>query len=370
MSKSKVLIGAAFVMGGLLGLVPLFTLDSERLSGRVVLTPQLEAQAIAAAPASSSGSDSSALGSFGGVQVMRSQLSGGEAQKLYEAEMQVFSAAEQILVQRYITTFFEKLKDERKMASAEEAQSAYFAEKVAVSSTEVERFLNENKDNPALQRIPADQRAPQVKNYLEGKAREGVFRSLVDEAKNSGAIRVSVRRPAEPKLDVTDGGNYFMGPKDAKVTIVEFADYQCPFCARMVPTLAEIVKEYAGKVRWVYRDFPLREIHPEALPAAVAANCAGAQGKYFDMHHELFENLQRLGPSLYRELAGKIGLEMSQFETCLKDPKMENEVLKDAQEGQDLGVNGTPAYFVNGRKLGGAVDRNEFVRLIEAELKR
>ncbi|MEY4065286.1 MAG: hypothetical protein RIR26_1494, partial [Pseudomonadota bacterium] len=310
MSKSKVLIGAAFVLGGLLGLVPLFTLDSGRLAGRVVLTPQLETQAVAAAPLGAGATDASALGSFSGVQVMRSQLSGGEAQKLYEAEMQVFSAAEQILVQRYIASFFEKMKEERKLSSAEEAQASYFAAKVAVSPAEVERFLNENKDNPALQRIPADQRAPQVKNYLEGKAREGAFRSLVDEAKNSGAIRVAVKRPAEPKLDVTDGGNYFMGSKDAKVTIVEFADYQCPFCARMVPTLAEVVKEYEGKVRWVYRDFPLREIHPEALPAAVAANCAGAQGKYFDMHHALFENHQRLGAPLYRELAGKIGLDL------------------------------------------------------------
>ncbi|NBO37221.1 DsbA family protein [bacterium] len=366
MSKSKVLIGAAFVLGGLLGLVPLFALDKSRISSRALLNPQGASEAIAA-PASA---DSSLIGTYGANQVQRAQLNGGEAQKLYEAEMQVYSAAEQILVQRYVTEFFEKMKTEKKFGSVEDAQAAYFSERVTVATAEVDKFLEENKDNPALQRIPQDQRAGQVRSYLEGRAREGAFRQLVDQAKNSGAIRVALRRPAEPKLEVDDGGNFFLGPKDAKVTIVEFADFQCPFCARMIPTLDTIMKEYKGKVRWVYRDFPLREIHPEALPAAIAANCAGAQGKYFEMHHALFSNHQRLGSALYKELAGKIGLDGGKFDSCLKDPKMEAEVLKDSLEGQNLGINGTPAYFVNGRKLGGAVDKAEFARLIEGELAK
>ncbi|MEN9808689.1 MAG: hypothetical protein RLZZ488_256 [Pseudomonadota bacterium] len=366
MSKSKVLIGAAFVLGGLLGLVPLFALDKERISSRLPFSPSSPSEAVAAPAAGDSGS----LGSFGSTQVQRAQLNGSEAQKLYEAEMQVFNAAEQILIQRYVSEFFEKMKTERKFASVEEAQAAYFNDKVSVPAAEIQSFLEENKANPALQRIPENQRAEQVRAYLEGRQREGVFRQLVEQAKNSGAIRVAVRRPVEPKLDVDDAGNYFLGPKDAKVTIVEFADFQCPFCARMVPTLKEIVEQYKGKVRWVYRDFPLREIHPEALPAAVAANCAGAQGKYFEMHNALFENYARLNISLYRELAGKLSLDAGKFEECLKDPKMEAEVLKDAADGQNIGINGTPAYFVNGRKLGGAVDRAEFVRLIEAELAK
>jgi protein-disulfide isomerase len=367
MSKSKILIGTAFVLGGLLGLVPLFVLDKERLAGRMSFSTSPMGEAVAA---SSGGESSSLLGSIGTAQVQRTQLNGSEAQKLYEAEMQVYNAAEQILIQRYIGDYFEKLKTERKLASSEEAQMAFMNEKVKVGDSEVQKFMEENKDNPALQRIPEAQRTQQVRGYLEGRAREGAFRQLVDQARSSGAIRVALRRPVEPKLDVDDGGNYFLGPKDAKVTIVEFADYQCPFCARMVPTLKEIVEQYKGKVRWVYRDFPLREIHPEALPAAVAANCGGAQGKYFEMHQGLFDNYSKLGIGLYKELAGKYSLDVAKFEECLKDPKMEAEVLKDATEGQNLGINGTPAYFVNGRKLGGAVDKAEFMRLIDTELAK
>lgn len=182
MSKSKVLIGAAFVLGGLLGLVPLFTLDKERISSRIPFVSQGSSEAIAA-PASG---DGAALGSFGNTQVQRNQLNGNEAQKLYEAEMQVYTAAEQILVQRYITGFFEKMKTERKLASAEEAQAAYFSERVKLPPGEVEKFLEENKDNPALQRIPQDQRAPQVRNYLEGRAREGAFVSLSMKQRTQG----------------------------------------------------------------------------------------------------------------------------------------------------------------------------------------
>ncbi|NBX15978.1 MAG: DsbA family protein [Proteobacteria bacterium] len=367
MAKTKVLIGAAFVLGGLVGLVPLFALDKERLAGRGVLSPSVSAEAVAA-PAAAGGGN--IIGTFGSERVERSQLNGGEAQKLYDAELQVYNAAEQILVQRYVSQFFEKMKTERKFASIEEAQSAYFNDKVNVPAKEIEEFLEENKANPALQKIPQAERAGQVKAFLEGRAREGAFRQLVDAARNSGSIRVALSRPVEPKLNVDDGGNYFLGPKDAKVTIVEFADFQCPFCARMVPTLKEIVDQYKGKVRWVFRDLPLREIHPEALPSAVAANCAGAQGKYFEMHHALFDNYRTLGNPLYKELAGKLSLDVPKFESCLKDPKMEAEVLRDAAEAQNLGVNGTPAYFVNGRKLGGAVDRAEFSRLIDAELAK
>jgi protein-disulfide isomerase len=367
MAKTKVLIGAAFVLGGLVGLVPLFTLDKERLSLRGGLSPSTSAEAVAA-PASSGGGN--VIGTFGSERVERTQLNGGEAQKLYDAELQVYNAAEQILVQRYVTQFFEKLKTERKFASIEEAQAAYFNDKVSVSAKAVEDFLEENKANPALQKIPEGERAGQVRAFLEGREREGAFRQLVEAARSSGSIRVALSRPVEPKLNVDDGGNYYLGPKDAKVTIVEFADFQCPFCARMVPTLKEIVEQYKGKVRWVFRDLPLREIHPEALPSAVAANCAGAQGKYFDMHHALFENYRTLSSTLYKELAAKMSLDMQKFEACLKDPKMEAEVLRDAAEAANLGVNGTPAYFVNGRKLGGAVDRAEFARLIDGELAK
>jgi protein-disulfide isomerase len=367
MSKTKVLIGAAFVLGGLVGLVPLFTLDKERLSVRGLISPSTSAEAVAAPSGAGAGN---VIGTFGSEKVERSQLNAGEAQKMYDAELQVYNSAEQILVQRYVAQFFEKMKAERKFASLEEAQAAYFNDKVNVSAKQVDEFLEEQKSNPRLQEIPEKERAGEVRKFLERNAREGAFRQLVDQARNSGTIRVAISRPVEPKLNVDDGGNYFVGPKDAKVTIVEFADFQCPFCARMVPTLKDVVEQYKGKVRWVYRDLPLREIHPEALPSAVAANCAGAQGKYFEMHNELFENHRNLSSALYKDLAGKLSLDMQKFETCLKDPKMEAEVLRDAAEAQNLGVNGTPAYFVNGRKLGGAVDKAEFSRLIDSELAK
>jgi protein-disulfide isomerase len=159
-----------------------------------------------------------------------------------------------------------------------------------------------------------------------------------------------------------------MGSKDAKVTIVEFADYQCPFCARFVPTMKQILKKYDGKVKWVYRDFPLREIHPEAAPAAVAARCAGQQGKFWEAHGYLFDNLQSLSASLYEKMGGELGLEKTKFEACLKDPAVAAAVTEDQNDGSKYGVQGTPTYFVNGRKAPG--DEREMTRIIEEELAK
>lgn len=311
------------------------------------------------------------LGSFGSTSVTRDELNSTERLKLYEAESQVYNAIEEIVVQRYVTNYFADYQKEKNLPDTFAAQNEFFKDKVAVNDAEVKKLLDENKDNPNLQRIPEPERIMQVRQYLEGNARRVAMKEFVDSAKARGDIQIGVPRPVEPRLEISDGGNKpVYGPEDAKVTIVEFADYQCPFCARMVPTLKEVTEKYEGKVRWVYRDFPLREIHPEALPAAVAANCAGEQGKYKEMHHALFENYQNLNSALYTKLAGDLKLDGEKFATCLKDPKQSEEVMRDYADGTQYGVQGTPSYYINGRKLGNGGDVREFSRLIDEELAR
>lgn len=376
MSKGKVVLVGLILAGGVVGLVPLFMRDKGALTSSLksVVSRATGSSAadtgIGEAQAAGAKGGAASLGSFGGKPLDRASLSGDEKLKLFEAENQVYNAIEEVLVQRYVASFFETYKAKNNLPDINAAQAAYFKDKVVVPEPEVAKFLAENKDNPGLQRIPEAERTTQVRGYLENRARSGAVRQLVDEAKAKGEIVVSVSRPVEPRLDVADGGNASFGPKDARVSIVEFADYQCPFCARMVPTLKEVVKKYDGKVRWVYRDFPLREIHPQALPAAVAANCAGVQSKYYEMHTLLFENHANLNDALYTKLAGELSLDMGKFNTCLKDPKQAEEVLADQTDGTRVGVNGTPAYFINGRKLGGAVDVREMSRVIDEELAK
>jgi protein-disulfide isomerase len=171
-----------------------------------------------------------------------------------------------------------------------------------------------------------------------------------------------------------------MGSPNAKVTIIEFADYQCPNCrAFWRETLPRIKKEYVetGKVRIVFRDFPIQEIHPEATITAIAAECAEDQGKYFEFHDKVYREQDRRGRDVVRyrvndlkRWAMEIGLEAASFNECVDSERYKEEVAKDFKNGADVGINGTPIFFVNGRMIAGAQPFSNFQRVIEEELKK
>ena len=164
----------------------------------------------------------------------------------------------------------------------------------------------------------------------------------------------------------------FMGKEDAPVTIVEFSDYECPFCARFYQqTLPSLEEEYikTGKVKLVYRDFPL-SFHPQAEPAAIAANCAGEQGKYFEYHDKIFISGGAAGKSSadYKKWAQELSLDVAEWEACTKDPAQRQEIQKDMADGAAVGVQGTPGFIINGKLVSGAQPFSIFKQVIDAEL--
>lgn len=142
--------------------------------------------------------------------------------------------------------------------------------------------------------------------------------------------------------------DHIRGAADAPVTLIEYSDFECPFCGRFVPTVEQVLDEYDGQVKVVYRHFPLNSIHPQAEPAAEAAECAGEQGQFWEFHDALFENQNQLGPDYYTQLAGELGLNTSSFQDCLDSDRMMQKVRQDLQEGQAAGVTGTPGSFIIG----------------------
>jgi protein-disulfide isomerase len=158
----------------------------------------------------------------------------------------------------------------------------------------------------------------------------------------------------------------FLGPEDAKVTIVEFSDYACPFCARAESTIKQILKNYP-QVRWVYRDFP---VHSVGWKAAEAANCAGDQGKYWEYHDILFENQAFLTVKDLKQYAVNLGLDPIKFDSCLDSGKYASEVQKDFNDGRALGVHATPTFFVNGQVIVGAQPYYVFQSAIEKALSK
>jgi len=160
------------------------------------------------------------------------------------------------------------------------------------------------------------------------------------------------------------------GPADAPVTIVEFSDFQCPYCARFVTqTLPQIKQTYEGKVRFVFRDFPLSQIHENAEKAAEAAGCASDQGKFWEYHDKLFSSQSALDVASLKSYASQLGLDTATFDQCLDSSKYAQEVQKDLQDGTSYGVDGTPAFFVNGLLVVGAQPFASFQEVIDAALQ-
>ena len=177
--------------------------------------------------------------------------------------------------------------------------------------------------------------------------------------------------PVDMKALVDD--DPFLGDENAPVTIIEFSDYQCPFCGRFFSqTLPQIKEKYikTGKVRLVDRDFPLDSIHSQATPAALAANCAGEQGKYFEYHDKIFENQPSLGIASLKQWAEELGLDVTAWERCIADPAQLQEVRKDLADGSAVGIQGTPGFFINGQLVSGAQPYTVFEQIIEAELSK
>jgi protein-disulfide isomerase len=194
----------------------------------------------------------------------------------------------------------------------------------------------------------------------------------VEELKNRPAAAAPARPPADDPDKVYQlpvGGSPLKGPKDAKVTIVKFSDYQCPFCASSDPLVNQVLEAFPKDVNYTYKQFPLTSIHPNAMPAAKAALAAGKQGKYWEMHKKLFDNYRALGPEDLKKYAGEIGLDVPKWETDMNSKEVQDQIDSDMQLARTAGVRGTPTIFVNGKKL---QERSfeGFKAAVEVELKK
>jgi protein-disulfide isomerase len=186
-----------------------------------------------------------------------------------------------------------------------------------------------------------------------------------DSLRKTIDVRVMLRPPA---VDVAYDPARVKGDANAPVTIVEFSDFQCPFCKQAEGTLQAVIAKYGSKVRLAYMDFPLREIHPRAQAAAEAARCAHEQGKFWEYHDVLYADQSKLDtPGLIATARG-LGMNEQTFQSCLDSGKFKSKIEADLAEGQKVGVSGTPGFFINGVFLSGAQPQAEFERIIDTQL--
>ncbi len=367
MSSGKFIIGGIFIAAAVVGSIPLFFHDYKKMANS--LTGQTSSTSTISTNTSKVSSISDILGKYNGVTLKRSDLTTQELQSLFEAESQSYKAIENILAKRYFDKMIKEYMKTKGLSNTNAAEQMFIQEKSNVSNEQVKQFIKENAENPQLKGKTPEQQEALVKPYLQNQAAGNYFRGLISQAITKGEIEVTgATKPATPKVNVDINSAPAKGPENAPITIVEFADFQCPFCASAQPVVDEILKQYKDKVRFVFKNYPLVQIHPEAIPAAIAAECANKQGKYWQMHDALFENHKKLNEETYMSLAQKIGLKIDDFNNCRKDQAMHDKINADIEYGQSLGINATPAFYINGVQLMGALPKSEFEKVINNEL--
>jgi protein-disulfide isomerase len=286
--------------------------------------------------------------------------------KLFELEQQRYEARRSAVDQ---LIFQDLIEAEAKKQGAKDGESwlktQIDAKIKQPSDAEIQAMFDQAKD-----RMPPgatlEQVRPQIVQFLTRQQQSKLVQEMYEPIEKAANIQMSIVEPKKPKKEVEAKGPS-RGPDNAKVTIVEFSDFQCPFCGRAHDTVEEVMSAYAGKVRLVFRQFPL-EFHENAPKAAEAALCANEQSKFWDYHDVLFKNQQKLKVEDLKAHAASMGLDAAKFNECLDSGRMAAVVKEDQAAGSKVGVNGTPAFFINGTMLSGAQPLEEFKKVIDAEL--
>jgi protein-disulfide isomerase len=248
--------------------------------------------------------------------------------------------------------------------SSEELIEAEVSQKVQEpSDAEIETFYEANKNRISMSR---EEVLPQIKDYLKRNEEKRLREDFLARLEKEHAI---VRNLDPMKFDVDAAGRPFKGPASAPVVLVEFSDFQCPYCRSFSATLKQVMEKYDGKVRLVFRQFPLANIHKDAERAAEASLCAADQNRFWDLHDYFFENQGKMGDEDILNQVEKLGLDREAFRSCLVAGKSESRVREDIRAGAAAGVEGTPTLFINGRYFSGNYPYEQVAAIIDEELK-
>lgn len=231
-----------------------------------------------------------------------------------------------------------------------------------VTDTEIATWYQANQGR--VQGASLDQVRQPIRNYLTQERMQLARQRYLEELKSKTPVRVTLE---PPRLTVAAAKGAVKGGANAPIEIIEFSDFQCPFCQRAQPTIEQVLKTYGDRVRLVYRHFPLGN-HPQARPAAEASECAAEQSRFWPYHDKLFANPSRLADADLKQHAAELGLDVSKFNACVDSHKYKAQVETDMRDGEEAGVSGTPAFFINGRMISGAQPFDAFKRVIEEEL--
>ncbi len=321
------------------------------------------ATAAAPAPASSAGLPDP-VATIGADSISAADLETAAKPKVFQLQMQISQAYEATLQTMIDERLLEAEAKKRDM-TVEALQAAEIAGKIApVTDEDVATFFAEN--SARMGGATLDQVKPRIQQYLADQGKGERQAAFIGELRTAASVSTHL----DPfRAEVDAGKSARKGPASASIQIVEFSDFQCPYCSRGADTVDQVVAHYGDKVSVAFKHFPL-PFHNEAHLASQAAECAGEQDKFWEFHDTLFENQKALFEADLKKYAGTLSLDQAKFDECLASGRHAATVDGDLEYGKSVGMSGTPGFYINGRMLSGAQPLEAFQKVIDDELAR
>ena len=307
------------------------------------------------------------VASIGGEPILEKDFVKGIESDLYEAEMKVyeikFARLQSLLLEKFMN-----LDPNKKDLTNDQFLDQHIAKSLKISDAEINAFIKERQ-------IPKEQINEEIKGriveYLSVEAKKKAIDKWIAEKTKKTPVEIYIKKPQLPVFDVKAGNAPFKGGAEAKVTIIEYSDFQCPFCSKGATLLTQIEKAYGNKVKIAFKHYPL-PFHAQARVAAEASMCANEQSNklFWKMHDSMFADQTKLDKDSLVAKAKAIGAKEADFKTCLESSKFKALVDADVAEGSAIGIKSTPTFFVNGKLIAGAQPLEVFKEIIDEELAK
>lgn len=294
-----------------------------------------------------------------GVELTQADLEDKEAAKLLQPRDQYYVAQKQALDQLIDDTLLE-MQAQREKLTVQELLDRHVNSQIKEPTEDQLQVYYEGLQTESSYPAMRDKIVETIHQHRFNKIKAEYIRSLRANAN----LQVLL---FPPTAQVALGDSYVRGPKDAPVVIIEFADYECPYCRKFHPDMKKLEQEFPGKIAFAYKDFPL-PMHKSAQKAAEAARCAGEQGRFWEYHDLLFETNSGLEPDHLKDYAHKLNLDSAKFDACLDSGEGSAAVKTDQEQGRELGITGTPSLFVNHHFYSGAINYASLREIVQQQL--
>src|SRR5215213_7100688 len=320
---------------------------ARKLSERFRTTAQVKVIAKPTAPPVTPADRARVLAEVNGKQITMGDIENSLQPLIFNVQEQVYALRKQELDVKVNDALLAQEAQKRQVTTRALLDTEVTAKVPRVTEAQAQAFYNENKE-----RMSGDfaQTKPMIIQYLQETKEHEATLAFAEQLRRASKVEINLSAPESPMFEISTDDQPTKGNPQARVTIIEFTDYQCPSCAQQHPVVERIIKEFGDRVRLVVRDFPLSQ-HANALKAAEAAEAAREQGKYWEYTAVLFGNQSALGVDKLKQYATEVGLDRARFDSSLDSGKFADKVQRDVLDGRKLGVNGTPTLYVNGKRL-------------------